>query len=274
MAARELLDFGLSRRAITEAVRSEEIVRVRQGWYSTPWLPPALQRAARVGGQLACASAAAHWKFWHLEDDRLHVVVDRNACQLRSAASYRNRLVESPDPGVVVHWTGRAEWPSRVLVPPEVCVDQVARCCSPEAALVIVESALNMRAVSAAAWTNVLSALPRERQIPLLQATALSGSGTETLFVHRLRQIGIPVRQQVRFSGVGYVDCLIGERLVVELDSVAHHSDPTTDRRRDAQLSGLGCRVLRFMHSQVQHRWPEVERAVLAAISRGDHRPA
>ena len=89
-----------------------------------------------------------------------------------------------------------------------------------------------------------------------------------------LRRAGIRVRQQFHVPGVGYVDCLIGERLIIELDSMAHHADPTADRRRDALLSARGFRVLRFMYSQVMDRWPEVERAVLAAISRGDHLPA
>jgi very-short-patch-repair endonuclease len=55
------------------------------------------------------------------------------------------------------------------------------------------------------------------------------------------------------------------------LDSVAHHSDPMVDRRRDATLSILGFRVLRFMYHQVVNARPEVERAVLAAMARGDH---
>ncbi|HEY8317974.1 MAG TPA: DUF559 domain-containing protein [Amnibacterium sp.] len=86
-----------------------------------------------------------------------------------------------------------------------------------------------------------------------------------------MAKLGVLVQQQVAIEGVGFVDCLIGERLVIELDSIAHHSDPTADRHRDALLSALGYRVLRFMAKQVDESWPEVEEAVLAAISRGDH---
>lgn len=273
IAAHELLALGLSRAMITTAVRREEIVRVRQGWYTNPWLPVPLQHAARIGGQLGCVSAAAHWKLWHLDDDRLHVAVESNACQLRSRTSYRTRL-RPEDPTVLVHWTGRACWASRVVVPPVTCLEQVARCCEAEAALVVVESALNARIVSEGEWRTILAELPAPQRRALQPASPLSGSGTETLFVDRMRRAGVAVRQQVHFAGVGYVDCLIGERLVIELDSIAHHSDPTEDRRRDAALSSEGCRVLRFMQSQVIRDWQSVETAVMAAITRGDHLPA
>ena len=67
---------------------------------------------------------------------------------------------------------------------------------------------------------------------------------------------------------------MIGKCLVSELDGYAYHSDPETfeaDRRRDARLSALGYRVLRFSYKQVMHRWSEVRAAVVAAIARGDH---
>ncbi|WP_227412128.1 MULTISPECIES: DUF559 domain-containing protein [unclassified Cryobacterium] len=54
-------------------------------------------------------------------------------------------------------------------------------------------------------------------------------------------------------------------------DVAEYHSDPYADRRRDAVLSALGYRVLRFMYSQVLYEWRSVEAAILAAMSRGDH---
>jgi very-short-patch-repair endonuclease len=274
MATHELLSMGIGKAGIAKGMASGEIVRIRQGWYANPWLPFPAQQAARIGGQLACLSAAAHWDLWHFGDDRLHVAVDGNDCQLRTRTSYRTRLSLPHSADVEVHWTGTDQTVSRVVVSPVVCVRQVAACCEPESALVVVESALNRGLVSGSEWTNLLAILPQAAQATLAHATHRSDSGTETLFVHRMRRAGIGVIQQFPVPGVGHVDCLIGERLVIELDSEAHHSDPTEDRRRDALLSARGYRVLRFMYSQVVHRWPEVERAVLAAISRGDHLPA
>lgn len=99
-------------------------------------------------------------------------------------------------------------------------------------------------------------------------------SGTETLF--RLRMAGRTprLRCQVLIAGVGRVDFLVGEAFVVEIDGREFHDTASAfenDRRRDAELSRRGYRVLRFSYAQVMHDWPAVEAAVLAAISRGDH---
>jgi very-short-patch-repair endonuclease len=106
------------------------------------------------------------------------------------------------------------------------------------------------------------------------RATAHSDSGTESLLKLELLRLGIPFIQQALIDGVGAVDFLIGERLVIEVDSRAHHSDPYRDRRRDAELGIRGYRVLRFMYSQIVYEWPVVEAAILAAMLRADHHPA
>ncbi len=80
--------------------------------------------------------------------------------------------------------------------------------------------------------------------------------------------------RQVEIRGVGRVDFLVGERLVIEVDGREYHVDVErfeNDRRRDALLSGLGFRVLRFSYEQVLRRWSEVAAAVFGAIARGDH---
>lgn len=117
--------------------------------------------------------------------------------------------------------------------------------------------------------------LPAPHREALLRADGICESGTETVFHERSRRIRRlhDVRRQVTIAGVGRVDFLIGDRLVIEIDGFAYHSDPEQfeqDRRRDAALSALGYRVLRFSYHQVMSRWPEVEGAVWAAIARGD----
>lgn len=264
----ELHAFGLSRDRIALAVRSGEIDRVRQAWYGNPWLPPLQQQAARVGGQLACSSAAQALGLWQPRFAAVHVAVEPDARALRSPRRHRERLAEGQ---AVVHWTGIDPLGSRTVVSVAGCIRQVARCESPVVALLVAESALQQRLLSRADFLQLTGELPRDVRRVLERASDRSESGSETVFAYRMAQIGVAVRQQVVIPGVGRVDALIGDRLVVELDSVAHHGDPASDRERDARLSALGYRVLRFMYTQVMEQWPMVQAAVLAAMARGDH---
>lgn len=84
----------------------------------------------------------------------------------------------------------------------------------------------------------------------------------------------IGFRQQVDIPGVGRVDFLLGIRLVVEVDGAEFHTSRPSfeeDRRRDAVLSALGYRVLRFSYVQVERNWDQVAASILAALARGDH---
>ena len=267
----ELYEFGLTRRTLSDAVLLGHLTRVRQGWYCNPWLEPDAQQAIRVGGQLACSSAASFWNLWvPATDGALHVAVDANACQLRTRTSYRTpRALD--DSTARVHWSGRDHTVSRAVVSPVTALAQVALCHSTEFALVVAESALNRGVVTAAEWAALLERLPQSRGTRLAAATGASGSGIESMFVHRLSKLGVPVRQQVYIDGVGYVDAVLGERLIVELDGEAYHRDAARDRRRDAVSSVTGYRVLRFLANQVVRDWQLVEDAVVAALVRGDH---
>lgn len=269
MAAFEIrAALGLGPGAISRAVANGEIVRVRQGWYANPWLGLDEQHAARVGGQLACSSAAGRLGMWEPVVTSTHVCVPPNAARLRSPTSYRTRLGDGMP--VEVHWTGLDPLGTRTVVSPVRCIEQIASCEAPEIALAVAESALHRGVLGAVDWQSALAGLPRRVRRLLGGAGRGSESGTESVFRYRIARAGVSVRQQVWIGGVR-VDCLIGERLVVEIDSRRHHADATADRQRDALLSALGYRVLRFDYFLVMEQWPVVEAAVLAAIARGDH---
>jgi len=94
------------------------------------------------------------------------------------------------------------------------------------------------------------------------------------MFWLALRHLVPSLRRQVAVPGVGKVDFLIGERLVVEIDSRTFHDTPegrVIDRRRDLVLSVAGYRCLRFGYEQVVDTMGRVIAAVRAAVSRGDH---
>jgi very-short-patch-repair endonuclease len=78
----------------------------------------------------------------------------------------------------------------------------------------------------------------------------------------------------VFIEGVGRVDVLVGDRLVLELDGYGFHATGEsfeTDRRRDLALAARGYRVIRLSYRQVMFEWNEAERVILSMVRRGEH---
>ena len=265
-ATHELLRRGHGQTRLRLAVARGEVIRVRKGWYALPELPEPYARAARVGGRLTCVSAAVVNGLWvPAHSPALHVAVPPNACQLRTPGNYRKRLGASEP--VVVHWDDRPE--TRLQVDPVTIIAEVCRCQHPAFAFVVCESALHLAFITSSEWRGILGTLPATKASALAEVEGDSESGTESMFRFGMLAEGIPFRQQVRI-GADRVDFLLGDRLVIEIDSLAHH-DPKKDRERDARLSILGYRVLRFLYHQVVDDWPTVVASVRAALARGDH---
>ncbi|MEO6942379.1 MAG: DUF559 domain-containing protein [Terrimesophilobacter sp.] len=271
-ATHELYSRGRTQADVRDAVQRGTIVRVRKGWFCLPDLAPELVRAWRVGGKLTGASAARHYGLWVPgPDGPLEVEVAPNACQLRSRSDSRKRMSDLSEPGVVVHWVPTAPSRSRVLVDLDLCISQIAYSYPAEFAFVVAESALNQKLMTSLEWNRLLTSCPRHRRRALVAAGKLSQSGTESMFSFRMQKLGIRFRQQV-WIGHDRVDFLIGETLVIEIDSKLH--DRIADNARDTRLGILGYRVLRFDYQLIVHHWGDVRAAVLAALLRGDHQVA
>ncbi|WP_181408472.1 endonuclease domain-containing protein [Schumannella sp. 10F1B-5-1] len=134
----------------------------------------------------------------------------------------------------------------------------------------MVESALEKKVLRQRELDQLTRHLPDHLRALLSRATPLAGSGTETLFVRRASRLGIRIRQQV-WVGPDRVDAVLGDRLVVEIDSREFH-ERERDADRDARLIAAGYRILRFTYRQVMHDWASVEAALRSALGRGDHR--
>jgi very-short-patch-repair endonuclease len=269
-AMHELLRLGNSQASIRSAVGRGAIIRVRKGWYCLPTLGTSFQAAARVGGRLSCVSLAEAVGLWIPSGNHgLHVAVPPDATQLRSAVNYHDRLKSDSGARVVVHWDDVQNSGNRYSTDLPSALLRTVSCLGVESSFVLCESALFRRALTSSQWGELLASAPLNVRAKLRAASRFSESGTESLFRFRSEVFRVRVQQQV-WLGPDRVDFLLGDRLVVEIDSVAHH-DPTEDAKRDARLSVLGYRVLRFMYSQVVGDWKRVEAAILAAISRGDH---
>lgn len=266
-ATHELRRAGVGRTALTTALDQRQVLRARQGWYANSSISPTLLRAARVGGRATCLTALALADAWTPQHSDLHVAVPPNACRLRSADDSRSRLGS----GVVVHWSDDRAG-DRLSVGLEVAILDALSCSAPELVAAAADSAYRRHSHLRRVWARVLSAAPERARSALRLVDGVCESGTETLFWSRTRPLAMD--RQVVIPGVGRVDFLIGDRLVVEIDGAEYHSSSNQferDRARDAALGARGYRVLRFSYWQVMVRWAEVETALRASIARADH---
>ena len=257
-----LLSLGFTNRALSRAVTKGSVLRVRQGWYALPDVSPDVATAARVGGSLGCVSALRRAGVWLPADSRIHVSVSQHASRLRT------------DGASVVHWSRFAHPDAPAIVPVADALAQAALCLPREFALVALDSALNKKLVTTHELERSFSRLPLKARHLLSLCDATSQSGLETLARHRLKRWRMRVRTQMKISGVGRVDVLIGERLVLELDGRGFHDDDTSfeeDRRRDLELHRLGYIVIRLSYRQVMEQWPRAEQVVRALVQRRDH---
>lgn len=269
-ATHELLARGWTKYQLARAVHRGEIIRVRQGWYSAPDLPGEYQRAVRVGGRLACISGARMLGLASPHTSSLHVAVARTSSRLRSPDDARIRRVS----GAVVHWTDAGGGTSRIVRTVLECLLDMAYCRPIEQTIAAVDSALRLGYITRASWLRACRGMPRKLRRWLARVDRRAASIIESLTRVRLNGLGLFPRLQVRVPTVGYVDFLIGTALVIETDGFAYHSDAgdfESDRRRDARLSAMGYRVLRFSYKQVTEHWSEVKAAIVSAIARGDH---
>jgi very-short-patch-repair endonuclease len=273
-ATYELLRMGWTSHQLTRAVRAGLIIRVRQGWYTVAETEDVLQQSVRVGGRLACVSAARAYGLWVPVTQKLHVVVEPHVSRLRSATDKTVRLSTLRSTGVVVHWRDECTPHNRFSSSVRECLRQMCVCQRPEVVISAVDSALRQGLISRTEWLAEISQLPGRLPRLLKPVDPRSESIIESFTRFRLWRRGLTPRVQVRIRGVGRVDLLIGTRLVIELDGWEFHSSREQfeeDRRRDAVLSALGYHVLRFSYRQIMYQWSEVLAAIEASIARGDH---
>lgn len=232
---------------------------VRRGWYASPSADPHVVRAVSAGGVLSCVSALRLRRVWVPASD-LHVRY--------SARARRSR------PGV------RSCHPHR-LDPPilgaidslEIAAASAANCLDAEGLVIVLDSLLNKRMIDMAEARSIVAASRFARLELAERCDPNSESGTETMIRLRLRAAGIHLRSQVNIPGVGRVDFLVGNRLIIEADSREHHlSKYQSDRTRDRVAIGLGFLVIRLTYEDVVHRWDVVFADIRSVIRRRAHR--
>jgi len=251
---------GVSAHSLRRARETGTVRGVRRGWVVLPDADPQIVGAIERGVLLGCVTAAERHGLWVPKPGELHVIAPPHAGRIATPSR------------VVVHW-------SRPVVPrpPDATVDDltntlavVAQCQPFETALVIWESAMNKGLVDPARLGAL--DLPASARAVVDRARPFADSGLETIFLHRLRWMRLPMLPQVWIIDRP-VDLLIGERLVIQIDGGTHvGAQRTRDIAFDAQLVLRGYTVLRFGYEQVMERWPEVQAIIMEAVAQGKHR--
>lgn len=263
---------------ITRAIRAGAVERLRTGWVALPGAPEEVVSAVRVGGRLSCLSVLRHEKLWCVPDKRLHV---RVAATARGLSAPHSRSVPLGDPnrwGVALHRSRRAAFLDEPVGPVDTiewALLHAVVCQTPIDAVVTLDSAVNKGRASVDELGFLLAELPRSyrRYLDLVDPTAQSGLETKARL--GLRRFNIPYKSQVKILGVGRVDLLVGDRLVVELDGREFHSSDEAyekDRQRDLALLERGYLVIRLTYDQVMLEWDRAVALIRRLVAWNEHR--
>lgn len=281
---RALRARGVTKRELARACEAGEVLRIRNGLYAALDTPDDLLHATVHGGSPSCLTAGRLHELWILDDQdpdapeevpALHVWMGHAGEQYhcdRSGCTDTLRL----------HWDD-GDASAGGLPPIQNVLLQIAFCVGEESFFVALESALRKALLPHAGVTWLRERLPKELRWLLNFARADADSGLESLIRLRLHHLGIAVRTQVSVDGVGEVDFLVGDRLLIEADGKENHDDdplatdaPVRSRRhkdllRDARAAALGYETLRFDYALIVHDWPTVAAAIVAKVAAGAH---
>ncbi|TFC49415.1 DUF559 domain-containing protein [Cryobacterium sp. TMT1-21] len=267
---------GANWRVLRGAVENGFLVRARRGHYALPGTDAHILEAVRLGGRLACVSAAAHAGIFALDSTFAHIHLDANASRLRAPHDRLQQLTADNRDGVELHWGG--------LLAPTAGTEfsvaltdslvQIFRCQQPRSAIASLDNALHQRQTTSQDVTAIFAALPGDLQYlrPLIDAR--SESGQETLLRFVVREAGFDFDIQVEISGVGRVDMVVEGRIVVEADSRQHHDGweaHVRDRSRDRVLAALGYLSLRVLYRDIVHHPERIVAAITGLLSATGH---
>jgi hypothetical protein len=222
----ELASLGVSPRRAQRLTERGTLDRIRPGIYAQPEALRDVVAAARVGGRLAGASAAALHGLWAPVDPRLVVEVGRRA-DLRDPCD-ANLPLDRSDSGIRVLWN-RVAAPRRIgLSPLDAVAAQVLRSEPTPVAVAILDSMLRRTPMTLLDLEFAVARLPMSQRRVLRRVDGRAESGSESVARCVLQDAGFRVDVQVRvpFTDLDRIDLVVADRIAVECDS-SFHDDPT-----------------------------------------------
>ncbi|MEO6115564.1 MAG: type IV toxin-antitoxin system AbiEi family antitoxin domain-containing protein [Pseudolysinimonas sp.] len=263
----QLLAAGFPPRAITAALGSGSLIRLRRSWYGLPETPYPHRVAIELGGRVGGLTAARSYGLWAGESRGIHV-----------SWSPHGNITGSPlrdVDDVIRHWRLLPDdgWHELWRESPRQAVAQVMLGEDAACAVAVVDSALHCGVLTMAHLKQIVDVLPARAGRMLTHVDGRADSGLES--IARLWMLGLGFDPLVHPMIAGLeVDLLLGRSLVIELDGEEFHSGQAafeSDRRRDSTLSAGGFIVIRFSYQQVMHDSAACLARVREHIARGDH---
>lgn len=260
-SVKQLHEAGYDRRALDKLVSVERLTRAKRGWYVTPNPNPEALHALKLGGRLGCISAgnAAGLFIPPTEKHRLHVILPEHFSLPQADACFHRSSAR----------------PDGICFPIEDSLRQVLAHHDPETALILLESAVAKKKITYDFGWSLIRELPRYKQLPLkfFDCGAQSGSETRTRLFFQRRKV--PVKTQQFIRGVGWVDMIAGNSLVVECDSQAYHTSDYNyheDRKRDLEADYFGYDVIRLSFAQIWYQWEDTQLRLSERLKSRRHR--
>jgi hypothetical protein len=281
IALRQLVELGLSPRAVRNRVATGRLHRVHDGVYAVG--TPRLTRKGRyMAAVLACAprsalshrSAADHRELWHSHRELIDVISPRRPGRNRAgidahtSSTLLARDVEEVD-GIPCTTVARTLLDLAAVVPRRVV----------ERAF---DEAAFREVLDAAAIEDVLARAGKHRGAGVLRGilddhspgSTRTRNDLEEAFLAICDRAGLPrpeVNAWIALDPNGYEADFLwrGQRLIAETDGAAAHATRRgfeRDRRRDQQLTLAGWRVVRFTYDQVFDEPGSVETTVVGLL--------
>lgn len=252
---------GVSARRLASLVATGVLLRVRRGRLVDPALPSEVLEAARMGGQLDCVTLLSSLGVFVRARPTLHV-------RFRPATS----RLPARGSDVVAHWRDSVQPERRLTADIVEALAQSCLCQSPTDAIATLDSALHLRFIDATSLAEVFARLPDRMQNLRSRVDGRSESGAETIVRLILDDLGATYDVQVSVRGVGRVDFVVNDWLIIECDSEAHHAGWTSqkrDRRRDLAAATLGYTTIRPIAEDILYREADVRAQLADALSHG-----
>lgn len=274
---RELVALGANDRHLTDAVKSGEVARARNGWYSTVPTSDARFRAVRVGGRLTGVSALDAAGAWMRRDvSELHVSLPRNSARLRSQWNRRKALTAARKHGAVPHWDPDAvhRRGTRTSVDLRDAMLVFLRDAPFEEAVAVLDWATRTSQIGIGELGSLVACLPKRLHGILDWIDPKCDSYPESIARTRLRMRGFRVTSQVPVGWLERIDLVVENHVAIEVDGDEHHRDRFhKDRLKDLQITIEGRHGIRISVPMIQRRWDDVVAAITSALVARSVRP-